>query len=88
MQFGMMIISMFKSINYKCDSNFRLEGGDTMGEWIGRIGRIRTDFFIKMHGFQEKNQKKSVCIGIFHFWVTLFPQISQIFPQIFADSGS
>jgi hypothetical protein len=35
---------------------------DTMGERIGRIRRIRTDFLIKMHGFQAKKQKKSVSI--------------------------
>jgi hypothetical protein len=35
-----------------------LEGGDTMEERIGRIGRIRTDFLIKIHGFQAKKAKK------------------------------
>jgi hypothetical protein len=28
-----------------------------MGERIGRIGRIRTDFFRTMHGFQTKIKK-------------------------------
>jgi hypothetical protein len=40
-----------------------LESGDTMGERIGRIGRIRTDFFgVQLPEFQAKNQKKSVWI--------------------------
>jgi hypothetical protein len=38
------------------------EKSDTMGERMGRIGRIRTDFFIKMHGFQAKKSRKSVRI--------------------------
>jgi hypothetical protein len=40
-----------------------LEKGDTMGERIGRIGRIETDFFgFKCTNFKQKNQKKSVSI--------------------------
>jgi hypothetical protein len=32
--------------------------GDTMGERIGRIGRMRTDFFLaQMHEFQAKKSK-------------------------------
>jgi hypothetical protein len=39
------------------------ESGDTMEERIGRIGRIRTDFFgSKCTDFKQKNQKKSVHI--------------------------
>jgi hypothetical protein len=36
--------------------------GDTMGERIGRIGRIRTDFFQPKPEFQAKKAKKSVSI--------------------------
>jgi hypothetical protein len=40
-----------------------LENGDTMGERIRRIGRIRTDFFgYQCTDFKQKNQKKSVSI--------------------------
>jgi hypothetical protein len=35
-----------------------LEGGDTMGERIGRIGRIRTDFLDSNARISSKNQKK------------------------------
>jgi hypothetical protein len=40
-----------------------LENADTMGERIGRIGRIRTDFFFFLLGYQtEIAKKKSVRI--------------------------
>jgi hypothetical protein len=39
------------------------KGCDTMGERIGRIGRIQTDFFwYQCTNFKQKNQKKSVSI--------------------------
>jgi hypothetical protein len=41
-----------------------LEKGDTMGERIGRIQRIQTDFFgSQCPNFKQKNQKKSVQIS-------------------------
>jgi hypothetical protein len=33
-----------------------------MGERMGRIGRIRTDFFVKIYEFQAKESQKSVSI--------------------------
>jgi hypothetical protein len=57
-----------------------LEKSDTMGERIGRIRRIDTDFFISMHEFQAKNQKKSVRIRLIRPIrspiVSAFPNVS------------
>jgi hypothetical protein len=40
-----------------------LENDDTMGERMGRIGQIETDFFLIFHGFQaHAPMKKSVRI--------------------------
>jgi hypothetical protein len=55
-----------------------LESGDTMGERIGRIGRIRTDFFldpnarilskkIKKNPFQSARSAQSVLPSYLHF---------------------
>jgi hypothetical protein len=37
-----------------------LENGDTMGERIGRIGQIETDFFYRNARTVSKKSKKSV----------------------------